>query len=142
MRPKLHAYGTRKVSGMSLIELIIVVAIVAILGTIAFPTYSKFQQKARRADAKITLEEIAAKQEGFYITNHRYTTNLAQLGLAGNLSDAGHYVINVLADDQGYTLVAAPAPGSPQAGDDECQQFSLNNMSVRAALPDTSGSCW
>lgn len=142
MRSKPYAHRARSASGMSLIELIIVVAVVAMLGTIAFPTYTKFQQKARRADAKITLEEIAAKQEGFYITNHRYTSNLAQLGLAGNLSDAGHYVINVLADDQGYTLVAAPAPGSPQADDDDCQQFSINNLSVRAALPDTSGNCW
>ncbi|MEM7501648.1 MAG: type IV pilin protein [Pseudomonadota bacterium] len=142
MRSTPHAAELRKTSGMSLIELIIVVAVVAMLGTIAFPTYTNFQQKARRADAKITLEEIAAKQEGFYITNHRYTSNLAQLGLGGNLSDAGHYVINVLADDQGYTLVAAPAPGSPQANDDECQQFSINNLAVRAALPDSSGNCW
>lgn len=142
MRSKPYASRAGSASGMSLIELIIVVAVVAMLVTIAFPTYSNFQQKARRADAKITLEEIAAKQEGFYITNHRYTSNLAQLGLAGNLTDAGHYVINVLADDQGYTLVAAPAPGSPQANDDECQQFSINNLHVRAALPDTSGNCW
>lgn len=128
--------------GFSLMELIIVVTIVAILSMVAFPSYTDYQRKARRLDAKAALQEIAMSQERFYVTNHRYTTSLAQLGLS-NLSEAGHYVINVAAADaSGFTVTAAPAPGSPQAGDDDCQQFSLNNLSIKAALPDPAGKCW
>lgn len=129
-------------TGFSLMELIIVVTIVAILGMFAFPSYTDYQRKARRLDAKSALQEIANNQEQFYATNRTYTTNLDQLGLSNRSAD-GHYVINVpAADATSFTAVAAPAPGSPQAGDAECQQFSLTNASVKGATPDPSGECW
>ena len=129
-------------AAFSLIELIIIMTIVSILAAVAFPSYTDYQRKARRLDAKIALQEIAASQEQFYVTNRRYATDLNQLGMS-NLSDEGHYVINVAAaDGQSFTATAAPAPGSPQSADGDCQQFSLDNQSVKAAVPDPTGQCW
>lgn len=131
-----------RASGFSLIELLIVLTIVSILVAFAFPSYTDYQRKARRLDAKMALQEIAASQEQFYVTNRRYTADLNQLGLS-NRSEEGHYVINVAAADaQSFTAVAAPAPGSPQLADGDCQQFSLDNRSVKVALPDPAGKCW
>ena len=133
----------RRASGMSLIELIIVITLIAVLVSIAMPNYSKYQQKARRVDAKSTLQEIAAFQERFYVTNHTYTSDLAELGMSSNLTDDGHYVVNVVsADASGFTVSAAPAPGSAQAADDDCQQFTINNLAIRSASPDPGESCW
>ena len=129
--------------GMTLVELIIVVAMVAILSMIAYPNYSEYQQRARRMDAKTALQQIATDQERFYVTNLTYTTNLAQLGLSSNQSESGFYVISVpTADEQGFQAIAVPAPGSSQANDNDCQQFTIDDQSVRGSSPDLEGKCW
>ena len=70
----------RKNSGFTLIELMIVVAIVGILAAIAYPNYIDSVRKSRRSLAKAALMEAAQKQEAFYARNATYTANLADLG--------------------------------------------------------------
>lgn len=133
----------RRQCGMTVTELLIVFVILAILGIVALPTYLDFQQRARRTDAKNALEEIAALQERHYVTNMTYTGNLAALGFGSDLSVQGLYTVSVpAANDTGFLAVAVPAPGSRQGRDTECQQFSLDNTGLRAALPDPDGDCW
>lgn len=129
--------------GMTLVELIIVVAIVAILGMMAYPNYSQYQQRARRMDAKSALQQIAIAQERFYVTNFSYTTNLNQLGFSSNQTESGFYVISVpTADTQGFQAIALPAPGSPQAHDIDCQQFTIDHQNARGSAPDPDAKCW
>ncbi len=128
---------------MTLVELITVVAMVAILSMIAFPSYFQYQQRVRRMDAKIALEQIATYQERNYVTNFTYTSNLANLGFASSQTESGFYVISVpVADTQGFQAIAVPAPGSGQANDIDCQQFTIDNQSARGAAPDPDGKCW
>ena len=128
---------------MTLTELIIVVAIVAILGMIALPNYSEYQQRARRVDAKNALEQIATLQERFYVTNFTYTNDLTQLGFGGNETELGLYVISVpTANAQGFQATAVPAPGSRQFLDADCQQFGIDSNGLRTAAPDPKGKCW
>lgn len=128
---------------MTLVELIVVVAIVAILSAIAFPNYSKYQQRSRRMDAKIALEQIATFQERHFVTNFTYTSNLAQLGFSSNQTESGHYVISVpTASTQSFQAIAVPAPGSGQVKDTDCQQFTIDHQSARVAAPDPDGDCW
>ena len=128
---------------MTLTELIIVVAIVAILGMIALPNYSEYQERARRMDAKNALEQLASLQERFYVTNFSYTTDLTQLGFAGNETELGLYVISVpTANTQGFQATAVPAPGSRQVLDADCQQFGIDSNGLRTASPDPDGKCW
>lgn len=129
--------------GMTLVELIIVVAIVAILGMIAYPNYSQYQMRANRMEAKTALEQIAVHQERFYVNNFSYTTDLSKLGVAGNQTESGLYLLSVPnADADGFQVVAAPAPDSRQTDDLDCQQFTIDNQSVRNAIPDPNGKCW
>ena len=129
--------------GMTLVELVIVVAFVAILSMIAFPNFSQYQQRARRMDAKTALQLIATNQERFYVTNLVYSANLAQLGFSSNQSESGFYALSVpAADTLGFQAIAVPAPGSPQADDIDCQQFTIDNQSAPAATPDPDGACW
>ena len=132
-----------RMCGVTLVELIIVVAIIAILSAIAFPNFSKYQQRARRTDAKSALQRIATNQERFYVSNFSYTADLAQLGFSSNESESGFYMISVLAADaQGFQAVAIPAPGSSQTNDSDCQQFTIDGQSVVGAIPDPGGKCW
>ena len=130
-------------SGMTLVNLITALLIVGILSTIAYANYSGYQQRARRMEAKSALMQIASNQERFYITNHSYTANLNNLGFAGNETDSGLYQLSVpTADNQGFQAVAVPAPGSPQALDTDCQQFTIDSQQTVVATPDPDGKCW
>jgi len=61
-------------NGITLIELLVVIVIVGILSAIAIPSYTGYMQRARRADAKVALEQLRAAQEMFRAERGRYVT--------------------------------------------------------------------
>jgi len=129
--------------GMTLMSLITAVAIVAILTMFATVNYSEFQQRARRMEAKSALKQISELQERHYVTNFTYTNDLTRLGFPSNQTESGLYALSVpIANAAGFQAVAVPAPGSPQANDDDCQQFTIDDQNVRASTPDPDGKCW
>ena len=62
----------RRLGGFTLIEVMIVVAIVAILSAIAFPSYQESVRKSKRADARTQLLEASQHMQRFYSQNDRY----------------------------------------------------------------------
>lgn len=129
--------------GFTLVELLIVVAIVGILAAVAFPSYQAHVQKARRAEAQAVLVEAAQFMERWYTTNNRYD-NIGALPAALSQSPRGgagtvRYNIRptVLAQNS-FTLTAIPV-----AVDTECGNFTLTQTGQRGhtgTLP--LASCW
>ena len=140
------AVNTDRISvpyGTTLVELMTVVATVAILSMVAVPSYVQYVERARRTDATTSLLRIAANQERFYLENNTYTTNLAQLGFAANQTESGYYLVSVpAANTLGFQAIAVPAPGSSQMKDADCQQFSIDDQNDRIAAPDPNSQCW
>jgi type IV pilus assembly protein PilE len=134
-----------KRSGFTLIELVVTVAIIAILAAIAIPSYENYLMRARRADGREMLQRVAAAQERFYTNRNTYTDDLttaAGLNLGTAVSEAGHYTIAIAvpAGGQSYTLTATPQ--GIQA-DDDCNNLTVNNVGARGYSGSTSnGSCW
>lgn len=136
--------------GFTLIELMIVVVIIAILASIAIPSYGRYAFRARRGDAQELLLRIANAQERFYATNNQYG-KLTDIGYDDPASsEKSYYNVTVAlaavggVDNQGYTATAAPA--GAQASD-VCGNLSINQAGVKLpASNDTShntnGSCW
>ncbi len=97
--------------GVTLIELVVVVAILALLASIAVPSYRQYVLRSNRAEAKAALLNVAAAQEKFYLQNNTYTNELTDappsgLGL-GDTTETGLYTIEVDgADADGYTATA------------------------------------
>jgi type IV pilus assembly protein PilE len=84
----------KKSIGFTLVEMMVVVAVIAILSAIAFPAYSKFVQRSRRVEAQTLINTVMQAQEKFFSTYNRYTANLTAAGPVG--------------------LGIAPHPGGPQ----------------------------
>ena len=66
-------------SGFTLIELMIVVVVISILVTVAYPSYQDHVRKGRRAEGKTALLKAAQVQERYYSDNNTYVVDLAPL---------------------------------------------------------------
>ncbi|MGE0372408.1 MAG: type IV pilin protein [Gammaproteobacteria bacterium] len=104
--------------GFTLIELVMVIAIVGILMAIAIPSYNNSTTKARRADGQTALMDVMVRQERFYTENNTYTTNLAALP-AQAASPEGYYTIAAAACGTGIDscVVLTATPGAAQSSD-------------------------
>ena len=144
--------GQAKLRGFSLIELMITVAIVALLAAIALPSYTNYVRKAKRMDAKIALLDMASRQERFFSTNNTYTNVAANLGysaLPASVPGSGTttYEISVSsASTVAYILLATPKTDQLK---DSCGSYSINQLGVQAntfsgaSLSTTlSADCW
>jgi type IV pilus assembly protein PilE len=121
--------------GFSLIELIVVLAIAALLAALAYPAFADQLRKARRSDALASMVQIETAQARFRSSNSRYGS-LSEIGSA-NLSPAGHYALNAsnhTAD--GYEALATALGG--QALDMRCRYLKL--VVVRANSVYSSGN--
>ena len=136
------------VKGLTLVELMVVVAVMAVIAAIAYPLYTNQVQKSRRADARVALQNIVLAQERFYTANGMYTTNLGSLQVStdiqGGTTDQGYYTIAnpVLANGgQSFTVTVTKSAGGPQSGDNECATFSIDNLGTKTSTGGGT-NCW
>jgi type IV pilus assembly protein PilE len=128
--------------GFSLIELLITVAIVAILAAIALPSYESYVLRTNRSEARSLLVEVAALQERFRYNNPGYAVTLTALGLpAAPLSETQKYQLSMVANANSFTLTAAPRLN--QLKDLECANLTLTNTGVKGKSGTaTAAECW
>ena len=131
-----------KHQGFTLIELMIVVAVVAILTAIAYPSYNEYIRRGHRAEARAGLLqaaqwlERAATATGTYPLTAAFPANLKAI-------PNNRYDISVVSDGATFTLTATPKAG--QTGD-KCGNYTLTNTGLRGANGTTTGDivtqCW
>lgn len=131
----------RRQSGFTLLELMIVVAVIAILMAIAIPSYLRYGYRARRPDGQELLLRIANAQERFYSTENRYGS-LTEVGFEDPaISEKSYYSVTLPAVSS-TTFTATAAPQSDQAKDD-CGSLSIDSVGNKTSSGSTTnGTCW
>ncbi len=139
-----------KQRGFSLLELMIVVAIVGIIAAIAYPSYQESVRKSRRADCSGALTSLSNAMERFYTVNTSYlgaaaggaNTGAPAVFTATCPSDGSAATYNLTisaATASTYTLQAAPTGG--QTGD-KCGNLTLTNTGLKGVTSAKSGVTW
>jgi len=132
-------------AGFTLIELMIVVALMAIVTMISIASYRQYMLRANRTDAGAALLRVAAAQERWFLNNNEYSDNPVLELKIGATSERGYYniTINRNADPAtGYRAIAEPAPGGRQSTDTDCQELSINETGLRQSAPADIDVCW
>ncbi len=130
----------KKMRGITLMELMIVVVVIGILTSIAYPNYREFAARAKRTEAKALLLEIAANQERFYLNANRYGT-VVELGYTSPLITAsGSYTVTIPSNDASdYTATAAYNFSGSEY--DRCTSFTIDGRGNKTSV-GSIGNCW
>lgn len=143
---------TYRISGFSLIELMVAVVIVGILAAIAMPSYSNYVIRGSRAAAQTELLELASLQEKIYLNSSAYTASVTTaydgnattggLGKTTGQTSDSKYALALSGVGQTYTLTATPVAGTGQAGngcltiqENGMRQWHENNDACNSASP-------
>lgn len=115
-------------NGFTLLELMIVVAIVGILATIAYPSYQSYMRRGHRADAQAYLMDLAQRQQQYFIDNRAYAPDIATLNAVTPSTVASFYTVQIAtAATPPAFSVTATATGS-QAPDGN---LTINNAGAK-----------
>jgi type IV pilus assembly protein PilE len=125
----------RAARGFTLGELMITVAIVAILSAIAYPSYVRYGVRANRSAAESFMLEVSSRQERYLVDARQYAPDLATLGIAVPPTVSPNYnlsIINVTTAPPGYTVQAAPV-GAQLSNDVDCGTLSISGSGAKGA---------
>jgi type IV pilus assembly protein PilE len=128
-----------KHKGFTLIELMISVAIIGILASIAYPSYVDYVAKGVRADGLAILVEVANIEEQFYLDNRTYSNDMTELGFKTNpfKTENEDYSVSVTTVGTGTYTIKATAIGGQATRDSACSVIQITETGAK-----TPKACW
>lgn len=154
---------SREPRGFTLMELMITLAIAAILASIAIPAYNSYILKSHRTEAKSALLDMASMEERYFTTTSSYSTTPSDLGYSAwpIVVGSGYYQItqanltvtpatapsalNPAGTPASFQIIATPVPGNIQNQDTACTSFIVFSNGTKSATgtdPNASTDCW
>ena len=146
-------------AGFTLVELMVTLAVIAIISSLSVVSYRQYVRRANRVDGTSALLHLSAAEERYYLQHDQYATTAAELadpppaGLGITDTQQGLYEISVAASADGaavgYIATATASGAGSQRDDDDCQVFTIDQSGTRGAS-DSGGAesaeitarCW
>ena len=132
----------KKTHGFTLIELMIVIAILSIIVAIGYPSYMEHVKKSRRAEGMGQLLELADRMERAYSDRGTYPTNISEVYVA--TTDNGLYTLSIVsANNVSFAISAAPTSVKGQ-NTDKCHTFKMTSLGDKSVSGGSlgTGDCW
>lgn len=144
-------------SGFTLLELMIAVAVAAILATIAFQSYRSYVLRSHRAVVRAVMVDIAARLEaealklraypttiGFYTGDDEIEINIDNSGrvVPEATGTRGVYKLRMLQQDGGRAREIVATAINGQLDDTPCQRLTLSTRGLRTSSPGPTKECW
>lgn len=145
-----HLQAPGRMAGFTLIEIMISVAIVAIITAIALPSYRSNVARSKRAEAASIIMEAAQYMQRYYSANDGYTNSLPAVlqNVPRGATSGQTYTLSVVTNTNSttYTITAAISSTGSQAGD-SCGNYVLNAQgqklnAVNGAAAAVVSDCW
>ena len=148
-----HAANLQR--GITLIEMLIVMIIIALIASFAYPSYMNFVVDTKRTAATSVLVQVADRQQQFFMDNKRFTNDLTDLGFANNplvigddgsvmasAADAASVYTVALSNVAATTFTVTATPLHAQASrDGDCGSLTLNQAQLKGSSAGGT-DCW
>ncbi len=138
-RPAPARVAPRALRGFTLIELVIAIAIVAILVSVALPSYREYVRRSVRAEAQAYMMAVAARQQQFLVDTRAYAATLSAVGVTMPSNVSAAYTASLPTPGTAppsLTLTLTPSGGQAS---DSCGTLSINHSGNKTAAKT---GCW
>ena len=128
-----------KTLGFTLIELLITVAIIGVLASVAYPSYTDFVLRSNRSEGQRELMRLANLQEQVFVDTRSYASNMKGLGMSTDeyTTESGNYLISVVAGATATTFTLQAVAKKSQVKDTDCTTLKVDYLGAK-----TPKECW
>jgi len=128
-----------KLLGFTLIELLITVAIIGILASVAYPSYTDFILRSNRSEGQRELMRLANLQEQVFIDARSYASDMKGLGMSTvkYTTESGNYLIDVTSGSTSTTFTLRAVAKKSQVKDTGCTPLTIDHLGTK-----TPKICW
>ena len=133
----------KKTHGFTLIELMIVLAILSIIVAIGYPSYLEQVRKSHRVEGMGELLKLADRMERAYTARGSYPTNLSEVYVA-TTTDGGLYTLSIVsANNVSFTVRATPT-SVKNPNKDKCHTFTMTSLGTKSVSGGSlsTDDCW